>query len=45
MPKRQLPLQADLVINHLRWEAMIDRQCDTFDIDYADEVYFCLIGP
>ena len=29
MPKRQLPLQADLIINRLRWEAMVD----AFDVD------------
>ena len=33
MPKRQLPLQADLIINRLRWEAMVDRQLDAFDVD------------
>ena len=33
MPKRQLPLQADLIINRLRWEAMVDRQVDAFDVD------------
>ena len=33
MPKRQLPLQAGLIINHLRWEAMVDRQLDAFDVD------------
>ena len=33
MPKRQLPLQADLIINHLWWEAMVDRQLDAFDDD------------
>ena len=33
MPKRQLTLQADLIINHLRWEAMVDRQLDAFDVD------------
>ena len=33
MPKRQLPLQADLVINHLRWEAMVERQRSAFDND------------
>ena len=32
MPKRQLPLQADLIINRLRWEAMVDRQRDAFDV-------------
>ena len=31
MPKRQLPLQADLIINRLRWEAMVERQHATFD--------------
>ena len=33
MPKRQLLLQADLIINRLRWEAMVDRQVDAFDVD------------
>lgn len=33
MPKRQLPLQAELIINRLRWEAMVDRQLDAFDVD------------
>ena len=33
MPKRQLPLQADLIINRLRWEAMVDRQLDALDVD------------
>ena len=33
MPKRQLPLQAGLIINRLRWEAMVDRQVDAFDVD------------
>ena len=33
MPKRQLPIHADLIINRLRWEAMVDRQLDAFDVD------------
>ena len=33
MPKRQLPIQADLIINRLRCEAMFDRQLDAFDVD------------
>ena len=33
VPKRQLPIQADLIINRLRWEAMVDRQLDAFDVD------------
>ena len=33
MLKRQLLLQADLIINRLRWEAMVDRQLDSFDVD------------
>ena len=33
MPKYQLSLQDDLIINHLRWEAMVDRQRDAFDVD------------
>ena len=33
MPKRQLPLQADLAINHLRWEEMVERQRSAFDND------------
>ena len=39
MPKRQLPLQADLIINRLRWEAMVDRQVDAFDVD--DDAPMC----
>ena len=42
MPKRQLPIQADLIINRLCWEAMVDRQLDAFDVDYAADIYFCL---
>ena len=33
MPKRQLPIEAELIINRLRWEAMVDHQRDAFDID------------
>lgn len=33
VPKRQLPIQTDLIINRLRWEAMVDRQLDAFDVD------------
>ena len=33
MPKRQLPIEADLIINHLRCEAMVDRQREAFDVD------------
>ena len=33
MPKRQLPFEADLIINHLRCEAMVDRQREAFDVD------------
>ena len=33
MPKRQLPIQADLIINHLRCEAMVERQREAFDVD------------
>ena len=33
MPKRQLPLQADLIINRLCWEAMVELQRDAFDVD------------
>ena len=33
VPKRQLPLQADLIINRLRWEAMVERQREAFDVD------------
>ena len=29
----QLPLQADLIINRLRWEAMVDLQRDAIDVD------------
>ena len=34
MPKRQLPIQADLINNRHRWEAMVDRQLDAFDVDH-----------
>ena len=33
MPKRQLPVQADLIINCLRMEASIERQLAVFEID------------
>ena len=33
MPKRQLSIQADLIINRLRWEALVDRQHAAFDVD------------
>ena len=33
MPKRQLPIQADLIINCLRMEASIERQRAVFEID------------
>ena len=33
MPKRQLPLQADLIINRLRMEATAERQHAAFDND------------
>ena len=33
VPKRQLPIQADLIINRLRWEAMVERQRAVFKID------------
>ena len=33
VPKRQLPIQADLIINRLRWEAMIERQHAAVDND------------
>ena len=33
MPKRQLPIQADLIINHLRMEASIERQHAVSEID------------
>ena len=39
VPKRQLPIQADLIINRLRWEEMIARQHAAFvnddDVPYA----------
>ena len=44
LPKRQLPLQADLIINRLRWEAMVDRQRDAFDVD-DDAPYVRSIDP
>ena len=33
MPKRQLPIQADLIINRLGMEASIERQRAVFEID------------
>ena len=33
MTKRQLPIQADLIINRLRMEASIERQRAVFDND------------
>ena len=33
MPKRQLPIEAGLIINHLRCEAMVERQREAFDDD------------
>ena len=33
MPKRQLPILADLIINCLRMEASIERQRAVFEID------------
>ena len=33
VPKRQLPIQADLIINRLRMEASIERQRAVFEID------------
>ena len=33
VPKRQLPIEADLIINHLRCEAMVERQREAFDVD------------
>ena len=33
MPKSQLPIQADLIINCLRMEASIERQSAVFEID------------
>ena len=33
VPKRQLPVQADLIINRLRMEASIERQRAVFEID------------
>ena len=33
MPKRQLPIQADLIINRLRWEAMVDRRLYAFAVE------------
>jgi hypothetical protein len=35
VPKRQLPLQADLIINRLRWESVVKRQHAVFD-NYED---------
>ena len=33
VPKRQLPIEAELIINHLRCEAMVERQREAFDVD------------
>ena len=33
VPKRQLPIQADLIINRLGMEASIERQRAVFEID------------
>ncbi|QNJ17227.1 hypothetical protein SynA1840_01689 [Synechococcus sp. A18-40] len=33
MPKRKLPIQADLIINRLGMEASIERQRAVFEID------------
>ena len=33
MPKRQLPIQADLAINRHRFEAKFERKCEVFDVD------------
>ena len=33
MPKCQLPIEAELIINHLRCEAMVERQREAFDVD------------
>ena len=33
MTKHQLSLQAELTINRLRMEGMIERQCEAFEID------------
>ena len=33
MLKRQLPIEADLIINHLRREAIVERQRAVFEID------------
>ncbi len=33
VPKRQLPIQADLIISRLRHEASIERQHAVFEID------------
>ena len=33
MTRRQLPIQADLIINRLRWEAMVERQRAVVEID------------
>ena len=33
VPKRQLPIQADLIINRLRLEASIERQRAVFEIN------------
>ena len=43
VPKRQLPIQADLIINRLRMEASIERQRAVFEID--DDAPTCRPTP
>ena len=33
MPKRQLPIQADLIINRLRLEGIVERQLAALEVD------------
>ena len=33
MPKRQLPIQADLIINRLRMEGIVERQLAALEVD------------
>ena len=44
MPKRRLPIEAELIINHLRCEAMLDRELDAFDVD-DDAPYVPSVDP
>ena len=44
MPKLQRPIEANLIINHLSWEAMVERQRETLDAD-DDTLHVPSIDP